>query len=174
MAAGIVLLLQASRPAGIPGNWETEANLPLIPDHGRFDAVFLELPKPGFFRATRIISLWKKSWAKKSRTFRRGAGVVPMELYLSHFYKRGNRAGTVVYFLDPFIFYSRSWNEDHDCIKGEPFRMDFFVDAAAQGMSRESLIEYFQYKFSSNWRRSKGIDLRFADGNYDSLGGLTA
>jgi len=40
-----------------------------------------------------------------------GAGVLPNRLMIDYFYSR-HTAGTVVFFLDSFAFYSRQWNED--------------------------------------------------------------
>lgn len=40
-----------------------------------------------------------------------GAGVLPNRLMIDYFYSR-HAAGTVVFFLDSFAFYSRQWNED--------------------------------------------------------------
>lgn len=174
IAAGIIHVLQASRPAVIPKNWETEADLPLIPDHGRFDVVLLGASHGRIFSRDKNHLVVEGILGKTVLNLSQGggAGVVPMHLYLSHFYDRGNQAGTVVYFLDPFVLFSRAWNEDHDCIKGEPFRADFLLKAISMGFSRGPLIDYFQYKFSSNWRDSKGIDMRFSDGNHGSLPGI--
>jgi hypothetical protein len=79
------------------------------------------------------------------------AGLIPEFAYLTHFFSQGNKAQDIIYFLDPPIFYSASWNEDLAFLEDEPLSLRFAWDAVKAGVKRDMLIHYARSKFSSAW-----------------------
>lgn len=80
-----------------------------------------------------------------------GSGVFQQRLFLQEFYVRGNRADTVVYFIDPFVFYSVYWNEDMPFIEFEPLDGTFAWSLVVGGVGFDRLHAYFRSKFSLAW-----------------------
>ncbi len=79
------------------------------------------------------------------------SGVFQQRIFLHEFYVRGNRANTVVYFIDPFVLYSAYWNEAVPLIEFEPIDVTFAWSLFVGGVRPNRLIEYARSKFSLEW-----------------------
>ncbi|HOZ46161.1 MAG TPA: hypothetical protein PLO37_07250 [Candidatus Hydrogenedentes bacterium] len=88
-----------------------------------------------------------------------GGGIVPAKLYLDSFYAQGNRADTVLLFLDPFMLFCRGPNEGHKLVYWEPFRFSFFVRMVREGFDYRRLVTYIRSKFLWNHIAQKPIEL---------------
>jgi hypothetical protein len=82
---------------------------------------------------------------------RNGAGIVPQSVALRTFFGRGNHAEFVVYFLDPWVFYFRDWNETLPFGNEEPWAVDFAFQLLAHRVPVPLIAEYYYTKFSPSW-----------------------
>lgn len=93
------------------------------------------------------------------------SGVFQHRLFLQEFYDRGNRAETVVYFVDPFVFYSEAWNEQVPFIEFEPLDFTFGWSMIAGGVGTERMHTYCRSKFSLAWFELRPVFRRCTDRN---------
>ncbi len=77
-----------------------------------------------------------------------GSGILPQKLYLEIFYEDYNKADTIVYFIDPWVFYSKDWNENNYYITDEVFRFDYLTKIIANKFSGSVVKEYLRKKLS--------------------------
>lgn len=80
-----------------------------------------------------------------------GGGITPARFYLETYFEDGNTVDDVVYFLDPFVFFTAGSNESHKFVYFEPFRLRFFAKMVANGYNYKQLITYVRSKFSTFW-----------------------
>ncbi|MBP7967057.1 hypothetical protein KAZ66_02175 [Candidatus Woesebacteria bacterium] len=109
-------------------NSQTEANLPVIGKREYYDAVFLGTSHARIFSRfenhARVEKVLGKKIINLGQGYERG-GAKSQQTYLNYFYERGNFATTLVYFVDPFIFYRRNLDENVSIYVNEPYRHDF-------------------------------------------------
>jgi hypothetical protein len=79
------------------------------------------------------------------------AGIVPEYEFLKYFYKKGNTAKVIFYFIDGFVFFTPKWNEGLYCYSDEPFRLDFFLQLLPSGTERNVIRNYVESKYQSDW-----------------------
>lgn len=134
-------------------NSDTESSLLPMPSGQAVDLVFLGSSHgrnfSRFSNHGRVERLLGKTVVNLSRG--NGAGVVPMKAYLEAFYDQGNRCQELVWFIDPWVFYSENWNEkyaDYDC---EPFSFTFATRLIGNGASASAVYRYLRSKFSAEW-----------------------
>lgn len=80
-----------------------------------------------------------------------GGGIVPEKIYLGEFYGRGNRAGTILFFLDPFTMFSPQPNKDHRFVYYEPLRPSLLLAMARNEIPFRRILIYIQSKFTWRW-----------------------
>lgn len=80
-----------------------------------------------------------------------GGGIVPEKIYLSEFYGRGNRAHTILFFLDPFTMFSPQPNQDHRFVYYEPLRPSMLLAMARSEIPFRRILIYVQSKFTWRW-----------------------
>jgi len=149
-AAAFMLLLDGSRDA--PAS-ETGSVLFRIPRNAHRDVLVL-----GSSHAM-VLSFYKENQAAFEREVGRNclnlgkgaAGLVPERCYLSYYFDRGNTAGTVLYFIDPWAFHSRVWNEDSGFLEDEPFRPGFLPIALQNRIALRQVLTHMQRKFTPKW-----------------------
>lgn len=88
-----------------------------------------------------------------------GGGIVPTKTLLAYFYHRGNRAKTVLYFLDPFVFYARKVNEEHRFVYYEPLRPFLLGQFIGEGFPYGRIMIYIQSKFTYRWFSQRAAPL---------------
>ena len=100
-------------------NGETEANLPIIKSNQHYDIVFLGTSHgrtlSRFGNHDRVEKILSKKIINLSTGG--GRGIYSSQIYLDYFFKRGNTTDTIVYFIDPWVFYSNKWNEENDLLQ---------------------------------------------------------
>ncbi len=84
-------------------------------------------------------------------------GVLPEFLFLSRFYEKGNSADTLLYLVDPWVFFSPQWNENAHFLEWEPADVPFLVRAVQEGASRIPIINNLQYKLDPVWLKSEPL-----------------
>ena len=72
-----------------------------------------------------------------------GGGIIPAKIRYAHFLRK-HSAQKVIYFIDPFVFYSPEWNEKQD-FSSEPLELDVFIDLLK---NRVDIFRYFKSKLS--------------------------
>lgn len=124
-----VIPLKKGTPEKRLENWQTEANLPVIGRRQYYDLVFLGTSHSRIFSRfknhDRVEAALGKTFINLGQGYERG-GVKSQQTYLDYFYQRGNFANTLVYFVDPFIFYRNSLDDNKSLYVNEPFREDFY------------------------------------------------
>lgn len=90
-------------------------------------------------------------------------------MYFSYFLERGNTTDQVVYFIDPFIFYSDRWNEHNYFLEDEPITLDFLRLALKGGVSNSQLFNYIRSKFTPFWINGYQPSLTATQDNVVSL-----
>jgi hypothetical protein len=80
-----------------------------------------------------------------------GGGIVPEKIYLGEFYGRGNRAETILFFLDPFTMFSPQPNQDHRFVYYEPLRPSLLLAMARNEIPFRRILIYVQSKFTLRW-----------------------
>lgn len=138
-------------------NWQTEANLPVIGRREYYDAVFLGTSHARIFSRfknhDRVEAALDKTFINLGQGYERG-GVKSQQTYLDYFYQRGNFANTLVYFVDPFIFYRKSLDENHTLYVNEPFREDFFSHLQDEETSQD-IVSFYETKQSRGIQPTK-------------------
>ena len=80
-----------------------------------------------------------------------GGGIVPEKLMFQSFLDRGNRAKTILYFIEPFVFYSHSLNQQHRFVYYEPLEPKLLGRMAFNHIPPMRIFTYIQSKFSYDW-----------------------
>lgn len=171
LLCGELAMFKAVQYGRFPGNSETESDLMIIPAAKRFDLVILGTSHGRIFARDnnhdQVQTLLERKVLNLSKGS--GAGIMPMRLFLSCFFEKKNKANAIVYFLDPWVFYSASWNENNICGIEEPLRLDFLMKMARFGFSRDAISSYVVYKFQHQIVNSKIAGRPPKDGNFSGL-----
>ena len=88
---------------------------------------------------------------------RSGAGVVPEQAYLEYFFRNGNTAKTIVYFIDPFALSTEKWNERLYFLTDEPFKPSFVPLLFKHGIDSDVIYNYIKSKFLQSWQKDHGM-----------------
>ncbi len=138
--------------------WETDSILLCMPEDTNFGAAILGTShvyllsrfERNHALTTQILGTNVMNMALYS-----GGGVVPNRFYLEYFFRQGNTADTVVYFLDPFVLWTPGANRDHKFIYSEPLRFGFLRVMVENGYPIRRVLAYAQSKLNHDWLRQK-------------------
>jgi len=149
-------------------NWETESNLLVTGENQHYDVAILGTSRGRVFSrdsnhltgemilGKRVINLSKGG----------GGGLMPAMVHLSHFYRRGNSADHIIYFVDPWIFFCPINNENNTFfLRDEPFELSILWDLIVNGFPSQRIVSYLQMIAVDDW---KGIS-RYAAPGLDKL-----
>jgi len=132
--------------------FETESVIYSIPESKTFDLIIMGSSHGRMFtRGKNHLNVEKILNKKIVNISKSAAGIVPEFEFLKYFYKNGNKASEIWYFIDPFIFYSSKWNEELYFLTDEPFRFDFFFQILFSNLTSEVKYNYIKSKFSTEW-----------------------
>lgn len=70
-------------------------------------------------------------------------------LYLRYFFQRRNTTSTVVYFLDPYVFFRHTLLDSDHVFEHEPFRLDFLRTLLREGEWSSKTLSYLGSAFTS-------------------------
>lgn len=134
-------------------NGGTESNLFLIPTGRRYDIVLLGTSHGRIFSRSgnhaRVENILGASILNLSMGGGRGAYAT--RIFFDYFLRRGNTADTIVYFIDPWVLYSSTWNEENDLFSDEPITFDFLTFIIRRGVNVATIANYLKTKISWDW-----------------------
>lgn len=134
-------------------NWNTDSNLSIIESNKKYKFVVMGNSHGRIFSRgenhNAVREILSSDFLNISRSG--GGGLLPNLIYLSYFYEKGNSAEKIIYFLDPYIFFSEIWNEKRYFASDEPFKFDFLLELVRYGVSYRSIINYLKSKYSIDW-----------------------
>lgn len=131
----------------------TESVLLAIPRNQHFDLLFMGSSR------TKTISRYGNHDVVEGilgkRIFNLGKGgghgtVFPEQLFLRRFYEKGNSADEVIYFVDPFIFFSHERNESGYVLEDEPLDLSIWGQLLIHS-SQQVWWDYFLSKLDHHW-----------------------
>lgn len=138
-------------------NKDTESNLLIMPSNENLDIVMLGTSHGRTFSRygnhqrvenilqSRILNLSKGN----------GGGPFVESLFLSYFYEQKNKADVVLYFIDPWVFYSAKWNEENFFLSEEPLNLNFLTLALKYGTDKQVIFNYLKTKLGVGWLLTK-------------------
>ncbi len=135
-------------------NDTTESDLLAMPKGTSWDIILMGTSHAKIFSRNGNYDRVDQILSKRIFNLAKGGGhggIFPEQLMLSRFYADGNHADTVVYLVDPWVFYSRQWNEENYFLEDEPFDIRLYFVALWNGVGRSVLINGFQTKLFHRW-----------------------
>lgn len=127
-------------------NTDTEADLPVIGRNQSYDLLMLGSSHGRIFSRyhnhARVERALGASFINLSQGGDR-AGVKNQQTYLRYFFTRGNRAKTVVYLLDPSVFYHAWMDNNIHQYDFEPFRLDFLRELLTNRPGEVALLKTY-------------------------------
>lgn len=139
---------------------ETESNLLIMPERAHYDFVVMGTSHARIFSRSgnqdRVEALLSKKFLNISEGGGHG-GIFAEQMYAQWFYNRGNSTPTIVYFIDPWVFYSRKWNEENYYLQNEPLDLKFFIQNLKAGVNQDVLVNYLKTKIYPSWFNSKPL-----------------
>lgn len=135
--------------------WETDSILEVMPHQEHHPYVFVGTSHVGAFALCQanIQAVERATGARVPIIARAASGVFQHRLFLQEYFDRGNTVDTVVYFVDPWCFFSRSWNEEMKYIEIEPLDRSFLMSMIREGVPLERIRAYARTKTSYTWFR---------------------
>lgn len=132
-------------------NNATESNLLSMTKNTGYDLLFMGTSHARIFSRSKNDEIVEKILSKKMFNISKGGGhggIFPEYLFLSRFYEEKNSAKDILYFIDPWTFYSSQWNEKNYFLEDEPVDFPFMTNAIKEGVNRSVIINYLQSKLS--------------------------
>lgn len=146
-------------------NWDSDPDIFIIPENKSYDAIFMGTSHGEIF--TRFDNQKKVEEIIEKRFFnisQPNAGPVMEKLYLKYFLENKNTAKTIVYFIDPHVFYSDKENENYHLLSYGKFDLNFlkssFENDVSYKTSFNSLITYLSLKWFIKEPRKSENDMR--------------
>ncbi|MBF0573877.1 MAG: hypothetical protein HQK69_08985 [Desulfamplus sp.] len=149
-------------------NWETESNLLVTGENEHYDVAILGTSRGRVFSRDSNHLTMENILGKKVVNLSKGGGggLMPAKIHLSHFYRRGNRADRVIYFIDPWIFFCPINNENNTFfLKDEPFEISILFDLILNHFPSQRIISYLQMIAVDDWKNIS----KYAAPNLDKL-----
>ena len=111
--------LSAQEPYYKP--WETESVLLQLGKNTQYDILMMGSSHGRIFSRNRNHEIVERVLQKKVATIAGGGGacVIPEKVFLSTFYDMKNSTNAIFYFIDPWCFYTRKYNEGY-AFRNEP------------------------------------------------------
>lgn len=107
--------------------WETESVLSTIGENTSYDFLLMGSSHGRLFSRNRNHILVEEAFGKKGATIAGGSScVIPAEIFLDLFYSKKNSAETILYFIDPWCFYSDKYNSGY-VFEHEQFDLELLI-----------------------------------------------
>ncbi len=133
-------------------NGATETNLPVIGWGRRYDLLVLGSSHARilsrFDHHQMVERLLQRSMINLAQGGNRES-IRNQYLYLRYFFQRRNTTSTVVYFLDPYVFFRHSLLQSPRVFDREPFRFEFLLTLLREGEWSSKTLSYLGSVFSS-------------------------
>lgn len=160
-----VVLLQGTETRC--SDYETGSCLSVVPENRHFDLLIFGTSHGRSFawhrNHQRIEEALGMAAINLSKT---GGGPLWANIYYDYFRMAGNKADTILYFIDPWVLYSSQWNENHcsAIIGEEPFRFTFLYSLAKHGVDRGCLLRHVRAYLTRRWMFDQCDGLAVDDG----------
>lgn len=136
-------------------NWETESNLLVTGENEHYDVAILGTSRGRIFSRDSNHFTMEKILGKKVINLSKGGGggLMPAKIHLDHFYSRGNRVIHIIYFVDPWVFFSPINNENNTFfLRDEPFELSILWDLILNRFPSQQIISYIQMIAVDDWK----------------------
>ncbi len=136
-------------------NWETESNLLVTGENEHYDIAILGTSRGRVFSRDSNHTTMESILGKKVINLSKGGGggLMPAKIHLAQFYRRGNRAYHVIYFIDPWIFFCPINNENNSFfLRDEPFEIAILFDLIINRFPSDRIISYIQMIAVDDWK----------------------
>ena len=141
-------------------NWDTESDISIIPENHNYGLLMMGTSHGRIFSRDnnhqRVEAILHKTMLNISKGNGEG-GITPSLIFMKDFYDRGNNASQVVYFIDPWVFYSDKWNDKNFFLFDEPFDLHIMHLCIENSVNNNVLINYVKAKYSTNWLGRKPV-----------------
>lgn len=129
---------------------ETESNLLVMKPDTHYDMVMLGTSHGREFSRhsnhARAENILGKTFVNLS--LGHGRGIYGARIFLDYFLRIGDGADTIVYLIDPWVFYSDKWNENNDTFSEEPLNLDFLTFIIQRKADALTIINYLKSNIS--------------------------
>ncbi len=149
-----LLLVHWIEPKYERTNTTTEATFSAIPKNHKYDFVIMGTSHAREFSRSANHEMVEQLTGKTFFNLSKGAGhggLIPNIMAWRLFLQRGNKTQHIIYFVDPWIFYSSKWNEENYCFEDEPVRPDILMLGITNGMSTGTIINYLKSKLKPSY-----------------------
>jgi len=139
-------------------NWTTEANLLHMDEDKHYDLLILGTSHARSLSRSRNHQRIENILGKKILNLSQGlgkGGLLNQYAFLKYFYHSDNSANTIIYFLDPFVFYNRYFDSKDKLFSYEPVRFSFLAIIATMDFDPGVLYTYLYSKFTKDWLRHR-------------------
>lgn len=82
------------------------------------------------------------------------AGIIPQKIQTECFFYSHNKTKKIIYIIDPWIMYSKRWNEDNYIIKNESFEYVYLLKLIENKVSPSIIFSYFRDKLLDKFEES--------------------
>lgn len=172
LCAGVVWAVLALHTSSLDfATWETDTRLLTLPYEATHDYVLLGSSHAYLlarFRENAALTVSILGGSVVNLAMPSGGGLRPARLYLEEYLARGNRAKEVIYFLDPFVFFSPGPNDQHKFVYFEPLQLRFLARLIADGYPPRQIFTYVRSKLSYNWLFQQAEPLLAHTGTVDA------
>lgn len=134
--------------------WETDSVLEVMPHRTKYGAVILGTSHAYLlsrFRDNHAILERELGDHVFNMALPAAGGARPTRLLLEEFLARGNTADRLIYFIEPFVFFSPGDNDQHKFVYYEPLRPGFLLRLIRDGYPWQRVFTYVRSKFSLEW-----------------------
>lgn len=147
-------------------NSTTESNLLHMPKDQHFDLLILGTSHARvlsrFGNHQRMEKILDKSIINLSQGLG-GGGILNQSAFARYFFSSGNTIDTILYLVDPFIFYNKYFDDNDVNFNREPFRLKFMWIIATLGFDAGVQYSYLYSKFTSEWLKIKPFSFQRDD-----------
>ena len=160
LVATALFIVHKLEPTYKKYNWTTEATFSAIPGNQNFDFVLMGTSHAREFSRSGNHKMIETASGKTFFNLSKGSGhggLLPNLSAWKYFTKRGNWTKHVIYFVDPWVFFSTKWNEENYFLEDEPLKADLFWLAIKSGYSAEVLINYVKSKLKPSYFSTKPL-----------------
>ena len=145
-------------------NWKTESSLFVMHQNEHYDVMIMGNSHGRQFSRASNHKYFEEKTGKKMINVARGlggGGITNMLINLEYFYQKTNSVDTILYFIDPYVFYYEEWNEASVFLDNEPLDPLYFELCLENHISKNALVNYVRTKFSDDWLGKEKMQYHF-------------
>jgi hypothetical protein len=136
----------------IKKGWERDTSVFVIPQHQIYDFLIMGASHGKIFSEFHNQETVENILSQKYLNLaQNNAGPVLEKTYLDFFLQKDNHAKKIIYFVDPFVFYSPSFNEKYSMVPYGMADVSFLSTMISNHFSSEVIIRYLKAYLSLKW-----------------------